>query len=278
MTERKRVFILAKTYPTISKRYAELVCTAGMLEDGTWIRLYPVPFRLLDDDKKYPKYSWISVDVTRNSSDFRMESYRPEIDSIVLEPEIPKLKGRVVDWETRRNIIFHNQKIYKNLQELISEAKDTKKSLAVFKPAEIKALRVEKRDDDWSEDNLKALEAQARQLDFFKTKEELEEELKPAQKIPYAFKYVFVDNAGQEASLMIEDWELGSLYLKYDNEEKAKQAVMDKYFYNFAKTKDVYFFLGTTKKWHNIAPNPFVIIGVFYPPFLHNEGQLRLGL
>ena len=276
MTERKRVFILAKTYPTISKQYAELVCTAGILEDGTWIRLYPVPFRLLDDDKKYPKYSWINVNVTRNLSDFRIESYRPEIESIVVEPEIPKIRG-IVDWETRRHIIFHKQKIYKNLQELISEAKDTKKSLAVFKPSEIKALRVEKRENGWSEENLKSLKAQARQLNFFKTKEELEEELKPAQKISYAFKYVFVDNAEQEASLMIEDWELGSLYLKYNNEEEAKQAVIDKYFNNFAKTKDVYFFLGTTKKWHNVSPNPFVIIGVFYPPFSHNERQLTLG-
>lgn len=45
--ERKRIFILVKTYPTISATYGELVCTAGILEDGTWIRLYPVPFRLL---------------------------------------------------------------------------------------------------------------------------------------------------------------------------------------------------------------------------------------
>jgi hypothetical protein len=40
--ETKRVFIVVKTYPTISGKYAELVCTAGVLEDGSWIRLYPV--------------------------------------------------------------------------------------------------------------------------------------------------------------------------------------------------------------------------------------------
>jgi len=52
MTETKRVYILVKTYPTISEKYAELVCTAGVLEDGSWIRLYPMPFRLLTDDQK----------------------------------------------------------------------------------------------------------------------------------------------------------------------------------------------------------------------------------
>jgi len=31
--------------------------------------------------------------------------------------------------------------------------------------------------------------------------------------------------------------------------------------------------LGTTKQYHNIAPNPFVIIGVFYPPTKKDIGQ-----
>lgn len=274
MIEHKRIFILAKTYPTISKRYAELVCTAGILEDGTWVRLYPVPFRLLDDDKKYPKYRWIDVDVRRNTADFRIESYRPDIDTIVVGAEIPKIKGRLVDWEARRHIILGTQKIYTNLHELITEAKTTMKSLAVFKPKEIKSFRVEKRTEDWKEEDLIALEAEARQLNFFKTIEELKRELSPAQKIPYAFKYVFVDDVGIEASLMIEDWEIGMLYLNCMKRKKDQQlAIQDvhkKYFDDFAKTKDIYFFMGTTKKWHNVSPNPFVIIGVFPPPFVTN--------
>jgi len=40
-----KVLITVKTYPTLSAKYDELVCTAGFKEDGTWIRLYPVPFR-----------------------------------------------------------------------------------------------------------------------------------------------------------------------------------------------------------------------------------------
>jgi len=46
--ERKKVYIVVKTYPTISKKYSEIVCTAGILENGDWIRLYPIPFRKLD--------------------------------------------------------------------------------------------------------------------------------------------------------------------------------------------------------------------------------------
>ena len=33
-----KVLITVKTYPAISNKYDELVCTAGFLEDGTWIR------------------------------------------------------------------------------------------------------------------------------------------------------------------------------------------------------------------------------------------------
>jgi len=42
-----KVLIAVKTYPTLSEKYDELVCTAGFKEDGTWIRIYPVPFRKL---------------------------------------------------------------------------------------------------------------------------------------------------------------------------------------------------------------------------------------
>lgn len=39
-----KVLITVKTYPAISTKYDELVCTAGFREDGSWIRIYPVQF------------------------------------------------------------------------------------------------------------------------------------------------------------------------------------------------------------------------------------------
>ena len=72
--------------------------------------------------------------------------------------------------------------------------------------------------------------------------------------------------------MMIEDWEVGALYRNClraaeGNEQIALQKVKQKYFDDLAKTKDVYLFLGTTSEWHRRrSPNPFVIIGVFYPP------------
>jgi hypothetical protein len=54
--EKERILITFKTYPRLSKTYGETVCTAGLREDGSWIRLYPVPFRRLDESQQHSKY------------------------------------------------------------------------------------------------------------------------------------------------------------------------------------------------------------------------------
>ena len=78
---------------------------------------------------------------------------------------------------------------------------------------------------------------------------------------------------------MVEDWETGQLFwnclYRYGSEEKACELVRNKYLNDFAKTKDLYFFLGTTKQFHFIGPNPFVIIGTFTPKI---ETQTKLDL
>jgi len=79
---------------------------------------------------------------------------------------------------------------------------------------------------------------------------------------------------------MIEDWELGALYWKClenanGDETVTCQKVREKYFDDFVKRRDLHFFLGTTKKFHSVAPNPFIIIGAFYPPKIDTQ-QLNL--
>ncbi len=59
-----RLLVTVRTYPTLSRKYGELVCTAGLTEDGNWMRIYPVPFRRLADYKQFQKYSVIEMDVT----------------------------------------------------------------------------------------------------------------------------------------------------------------------------------------------------------------------
>ena len=274
-SERKRIYIVVKTYPTISERYSELVCTAGVLEDGSWIRLYPVPFRKLDFEQKYQKFTWIDVDVVRNTKDFRLETYRPMVNTITAHP-----KPKKTDWDARRNIVFKNKKVYTNLQELIGKAKSEKTSLAVFKPTKIIDLIVEPAEREWDANKLSILKALSQQLTLDQTPEEIAREFEIVPKVPYKFSYRFEDDEGRKSTLMIEDWEIGMLYFKClkkagGDEDVAKQKVRQKYFDDFI-SKDLHLFLGTTLKFHNIAPNPFVIVGVFPAPFQSPERQMSI--
>ncbi len=266
---RKRVFITVKTYPTISAKYDELVCTAGILEDGSWIRLYPLPFRKLKDDKQYHKYEWIEADVEKNTSDFRPETYKVlNIETIQVSPPPAKQMFRV--WEERRRIIFNNKKIYTNLSELIGLSKKDNTSLAVFKPAKIHDLIWEETDREWPKEKIELLASKAKQLSLFESKEEVVENFQVVQKLPYKFSYTFCDDSGKKSTLMIEDWEIGMLYIRClknaeGNENIALKKVHETYFDKFLK-KDLYFFLGTTLAYHSLSQNPFLIIGLFYPP------------
>jgi hypothetical protein len=100
-----KVLITVKTYPAISKKYEELVCTAGFREDGTWIRIYPVQFRKKSYHEQYSKYEWIELDLVKNTSDARPESYRPVSHDTPI-----KVLGRIVadgnTWSERRKFIL----------------------------------------------------------------------------------------------------------------------------------------------------------------------------
>ncbi|MEM9866481.1 MAG: hypothetical protein AAF765_02250 [Bacteroidota bacterium] len=265
-----KVLITVKTYPTISAKYDELVCTAGFREDGTWVRIYPVPFRKRAYTEQYRKYDWIELDLVKNTSDFRPESYRPAS----LDSEI-NVVGHVDtsrNWEERRKLCMSN--IYSNLSELIEEAKDKNicSSLALFKPTKVLDFYAEPVERDWSRKKLEALS----QLNLFEPNKKGEFEV--VKKLPYKFKFRFIDNQGKESNMMIEDWETGQLFWNClarheGNEHKAIEDVRKKYFNDFALTKDLHFYLGTTQKNHYISHNPFMIIGTFHPKV---ENQIKL--
>ena len=268
MSRMRKVFITVKTYPTLSKKYDELVCTAGILDDGSWVRVYPLPFRKLDYENRYKKYQWMELPLVKNESDPRPESHKvTDIDQVRL---IGEPVGTKQGWLERKNIIFGNNTVYTDLADLIEKANNNELSIAIFKPAEMLDLVVEETEREWSSESLELLKAKASQLSLFQTQEELEKEFLIVDKLPYKFSYKFRDCKGKESTLMIEDWEIGMLYwncLKQTegDEKKALELVRKKYIDEFS-SKDLYLFLGTTRQFHGWAKNPFVIIGVFYPP------------
>lgn len=255
-----RILITVKTYPTLSSKYDELVCTAGFKEDGTWIRIYPVQFRKMSYTDQYRKYDWIEVELVKNTSDSRPESFRPYSH----ETEFNKI-GSIdtkSNWLKRKEIVLN--KVYTDLQLLINEAKDRSicTSLAVFKPTKFLNFTIEEVSREWDRAKLERL----KQLNIF---EQSSKGFEIVRKLPFKFSYRFEDNKGKVSKMMIEDWEIGQLYwncLKRTGSEKeACQLVKKKYWDDFVQTKDIHLFLGTTKVHHYTAPNPFVIIGTFTP-------------
>lgn len=138
-----KVLISVKTYPTLSTKYNELVCTAGFLENGDWVRIYPLPFRGLENKQKYKKWQWIELDLEPKTADRRPESYKVKnLDSL----RIIKPLGTEQNWFERKKII-HQSIIYEDLTDLIKKAnKENSLSLATFKPTKILDFIVEKVD------------------------------------------------------------------------------------------------------------------------------------
>lgn len=262
-----RVLVTVKTYPLPSSKYEELVCTAGILEDGKWIRIYPIPFRSMPFTEQYKKYQWIELDLIRNTRDFRPESYRPKRGFD--EPINPVGEVNTANkWADRKTLVL--KETFTSMNEIITLAKgETQKSLATLKPREIVDFVIEPDEREWKQEWVD----QFKQYNLFEHDEQGRgKEREIIRKVPYKYSYRFLtEGDNQPRKLMIEDWEIGALYWNClsqaeGDENEANKKVREKYFEKFTVERDLYLFLGTTKQYHNVSPNPFVIIGVFYPP------------
>lgn len=99
----RKILVAVKAYPNSSTKYVETVCCAGVdLNTNQWLRLYPIPFRLLDDEKKFKKYSIIEADCRKATDDHRPESYKVNVDTI----KIREVIGTSDKWQKRKDIIM----------------------------------------------------------------------------------------------------------------------------------------------------------------------------
>lgn len=268
--QKEKVLITVKTYPTLSVTHDETVCTAGLREDGSWIRIYPIPFRKLDDYEQYSKFDWIEIGVERNLKDHRPESHKKMSNIKVL-----RSVGRESNWYERNEIVLKKGDVYSSFEEIIAKNKDNcKLSLATFKPSKIIDVVVEEEAErTWDPKKLREIEAKARQGDFFA---ESAEPFKVVDKLPYKFRYKFEEANGKVRTIIITDWELGALYWRMikthgGDEKLAIEKVRNKYLNDLVVDRDIHFFVGTTLEWdRKNADNPFTIIGVYSPPLVLN--------
>ncbi|WP_457748036.1 hypothetical protein [Sulfurimonas sp.] len=261
---RKKILIVAKTYPTKSKKYTELVCTAGVDNEGNWYRIYPIPTKTLKEYEGLKKYTWIDAEIKKDKSDSRPESYKINISSVKLLDTVSTDN----QWSYRKDTVLKS-KVYENLTEIIDLAnKDNALSLCLFKPSKFLHVYFEtKNTEELTQEEKKAYKNA--NLNLFEHNSTCEVEFKAMPPLPYSVKLEFEDFDGKKSKMNILDWEISQLYwtLKKTkkSDEEIKEGIKNKLFWMISK-RDLFLCLGTMKQMHGWTNNPFTIIGLFYPP------------
>lgn len=260
----ERVLILCKTYPSPSAKYAETSCVAGMTAGGRLIRLYPVPFRLVSDERKFKKWQWIEARFEKARDDHRPESHRIFVDTIECNSE--PLPAGEAGWLHRMQLLSQLP-VFSDFAEIEKLREAGGATLALLRPTRILGLDIKKAENPtWTEQEKKKLLGLQQQTALF---DEVEEgkQIRLLEKLPYDFYYRYEcdDINGQPQSYRhkLVDWEVGALYRnvrkKYgSNWENAFRAKLEREL----PSKDLIFLLGTIHRF----PHQWLLISLIYPP------------
>ena len=248
----KRILIAVKTYPVPAWKGIEVSCTAGVTDDGKWIRLFPVPYRYLEGDKQFQKYEWITARVAKATDDKRPESYHIDPNSIQIDEAI----SRRNEWSERRKLF---KPLIRPSMCAIQRERDERgcPTLGLFKPAAIKRLIVEPVAADWTQDE----QAKLSQTLLFQTAPP-----QRLQKIPFEFRYEFdcsdPDCAGHK--MMCTDWEMLESCRRWRQQysDRWQQKFKQRYEDEMINRCDTHFYVGTVHR----HPDAWIIVGLFYPP------------
>lgn len=249
----RNVLIAIRTYPIPAQKGIEISCTAGITDDGKWIRMFPVPYRFLTEDRRFKKYQWINVNVSRSTSDARPESHKIDLNSIRIGDYISTNK----QWIARKERIFHLKR--SSFCEIERE-RDLNQSptLGIFKPEVINRLVITPSAADWTLGEKTILNQQF----LFPP----DHQPPPLEKIPYDFKYEFrcPDSSCKGHRLTCTDWEMGESYRKWSDKYRShwERKFRQTYENDMITKHDTHFFVGTVRS----HPNRWIIVGLFYPP------------
>jgi hypothetical protein len=263
---------VVKAYPALSRTYGEVSCIAGVqtTPDGPrWLRLYPVPFRALDDRQRFAKYQPMSLRAEAHSGDRRPETRRPDRDSIrPTGPVLPTTNG----WEARRSFI--EPLMVNSMCDVFRSQRADGTSLAVFRPKEVLDVVIERRDINADKaDAARAWAAQPSLLDEVGA-EEQSHQLAALEQIPWTFKYRYrCDDRGCRGHLQtIIDWEIVELYRNVREHDDWQDRLRAKWLDQMCGAgRDTAFFVGN----QHLHPTAFLVLGVWWPP---RQNQLSLGV
>jgi hypothetical protein len=250
--ETKKALIVVRTYPTPAKSGVEVSCTAAVTDKGEWLRLFPVPWRLLAEDQRFRKYQWVEVAVTK-ARDPRPESYKLKPDGIKILSE-PLSTANA--WQARKEVVLP---LRSHCLCCLQRQRDSRgyPTLGIFRPKVIERLVITPESPNWTDAQLGLL----RQGHLF-----VENPKKELEKIPFSFRYEFrcEDDGCSGHKMICTDWGMGQSYRKwkadYGDEWEAK--FRQRYETEMIQKNDTHFYVGTL----HVHPHVWIIVGLFYPP------------
>lgn len=264
---------LVKAYPALSRTYGEVSCIAGVRMDGRqapeWIRLYPVPFRALEQAQQFAKYQPIRLQVQRHSGDRRPETRRPNRDSIAaIGDTIPSRDA----WRARRPYV--EPLMAESMCEIQRRQRIDGTSLAVFRPKEVLDLVIEPADVKREKAEIaRAWAAQPSLLQQVHGDEQTQQ-LRALEQIPWSFKYRYrcADPRCTTHTQSIIDWEIAELYRKVADRDAWQDKLRQRWLGQLcAPGRDTAFYVGNQHQ----HPTSFLVLGVWWPE--RRPNQLSLG-
>ena len=250
------ILVTVKTYPEISKKYRETVCTAGILKSTKkLVRIYPIRYRYLDGEQKFKKYQWIKADISKGSKDYRPESYNVIPDSIELGAHI----GTQNSWQERCAWVLNENTVFRSVENLQKHREEFGVSLGLVKPKKVLDFKIKRKTQDEIDGSLRKKKLAYQQLDLFEKDDSSLEILKHR----FYLKFECDDEGCSRHEMSILDWEIAQLYRRLRGdanwEAKLRSKIMDEI---FGAKKETFLFLGNMALRHHI----FCILGFFYPP------------
>ncbi len=256
----QRILILCKTYPSPSARYVETSCVAGMTGDGNLIRLFPVPFRLVDDAQQFKKWQWITARIRRAQDDARPESHRISVDTIKVEGDPLPTHNH---WRARREAI-KGVPVFDSFDSLEASRQADGTTLGLVKPSRLLALDIKAVDSpNWTEAEMAKLLQEQQQGSLFDAAED-QRTLMTLRKLPYDFHYRYecqTTEGTRQFRHKLVDWEIGALYWKVCQRSDWEAAMRHRLLTRFNEL-DVLFLMGTIHRF----PGQWLIVSVLYPP------------
>lgn len=268
--KRERVLIWGKTYPELSTKYAETVCTAGVRESGEPIRLYPVPLRYLDTSSQYKLYDWAEVPIAKSSYDQRPESFK-------VDPAGIRCVGHIETdqrgWSARAEYIFKDPSWqFGSMRELAEAQSASGRSLGIIKPGEIADIVVKAKPvTEKTEYEKKILEIQSQGNFFLAEYKELG--YRPSDiRLRWRCDTRCKVCRNQPHDMLVLDWGLMELARKNEWDFALAKARLE----DLATSGqfDCKLFLGSIKThWKS-----FVVVGLWYPKLLEPSEVAQIDL